>query len=46
MATVAEMREAKPKFTDNVMVQFPMSHIQPVMNDKAVLLVLAIWKDQ
>lgn len=31
METVAEIKDAKPKLTDSVMVQFPISHIQPVI---------------
>jgi hypothetical protein len=36
---------AKPKFTESVMVQLPMSQINPVMKESTVLFDLAIWKD-
>lgn len=45
--TVAAMSEAKPKLTDSVMVQLPMSQVQPVMKDSTVRYRgLASWKDQ
>jgi len=46
IAIVAEMSEANPKFTDRVIVQFPINQIHPVMNESTVLLDLEIWKDQ
>lgn len=42
MDIVADTSEANPKLTDKVMVQFPMSHTQPVMNDRTVLESFAI----
>ena len=46
MATVADISEAKPKLTDNVIVQFPMSHTQPVMNESIVLCLFATYNHQ
>jgi hypothetical protein len=46
MEIVAEMRDANPKLTERVMVQFPTSQTQPLMKERRTLEDLAIWKDQ
>lgn len=35
-----------PKLTESVMVQFPISQVQPVMKERTVLPLVANWKDQ
>lgn len=46
MDTVAAIKDAKPKLTESVIVQLPISQIHPVMKLKTVLFLFAIWKDQ
>src|SRR5277367_2701002 len=46
METVATISDANPKLTDRVMVQLPMSHVQPVMKAMTVLCFCATWNDQ
>lgn len=46
MAIVADISDANPKLTDNVIVQFPISHTQPVMNERMILCLFATYHSQ